>query len=121
MIVHQSQFQLMSVLPLPDLADMVLVSAYEASEALTAARSRKALKSKYFQLMTDLEDNGWSVSYSTIEIRSPSHFDPNTVKSLSNFFSLPKKEAKQILTDLLKIAISCSYHILMQDFAIAGL
>lgn len=68
-----------------------LTVPYDSPEALTAARSRKALKSKYIQFMTDLEDNGWSVSYSTIEIGSPNHFDPNTVKSISNFFSLPKK------------------------------
>ena len=82
-------------------------------EALAAARSRKANKASYMylELMADLEESGWSVSYSTLEIGSLGHFDLKALRTLLDVFPLSKQEAKQVLTNLSRIAISCSYHI----------
>ena len=78
---------------------------FNSPEALAAARSRKPLKSNYLRLVTDLEAKGWSVSYFTLEI------EPNATKTLSDAFLLSKQEAKQLLMNLSRIAVSCSYHI----------
>ena len=95
----------------PEVTFLELTVPFNSPEALAAARSRKSLKSNYLQLVTDLEDSGWSASYFTLEIVSLGHFEPNAIRTLSDVFHLSKQEAKQVLMNLSRITISCSYHI----------
>ena len=88
-----------------------LTVPFNSLEALAAARSRKSLKSSYLQLKLDLENSGWSVSYSTLEIGSLGHYEPRAIKTLSDIFDLSKKEAKHTLCGLSRTAATCSYHI----------
>ena len=77
-------------------------------EALQAARSRKSEKPRYFQLVSDLEDRGLSVSFQTLKIGSLGRITPYAVKCLTSTFSLSKQH---VLSKLSKISIACSYHI----------
>ena len=95
----------------PNITLFELTVPFNSLEALSAARSRKSLKSRYLQLVTDLEDKGWLVSYYTIEIGSLGHYDKSAIRTLLDAFPLSKNEAKQVLFSLSKIAVSCSYHI----------
>ena len=95
----------------PEITLLELTVPSNSLKALAAAKSRKSLKSNYLQLMTDLEGDGWSVSYFTLEIGSLGHFELTSIRTLADIFLLPKKEAKQLLMNLSKIAVSCSYHI----------
>ena len=61
--------------------------------------------------MTDLEDRGFSVSYSTLVIGALGHFDSIAIRTLSDAFALYKQEAKQVMMNLARIAVSCSYYI----------
>ena len=93
----------------PNITLFELTVPFNSPEALSAARS--SLKSSYLQLITDLEDRGWSVSYFTLEIGSLGHFDQAAIRTLSDAFHFSKNEAKQVLKSLSKIVVSCSYHI----------
>ena len=50
--------------------------------------------------MADLEENGWSVFYSRLEIGSLGHFDMKVFRTLLDIFPLSKQDAKQVLTNL---------------------
>ena len=93
----------------PNITLFELTIPFNLPEALSAARSRKSLKSSYLQLIS--EDRGWSVSYFTLEIGSLGHFHQAAIRTLSDAFQFPKHEAKQVLKGLSKIVVSCSYHI----------
>ena len=93
----------------PNITLFELTVPFNSPEALSAARP--SLKSSYLQLITDLEDRGWSVSYFTLEIGSLGHFDQAAIRTLSDAFHFSKNEAKQVLKSLSKIVVSCSYHI----------
>ena len=104
-----------------DVKFLELTVPFNSTEVLAAARSRKALKSSYLQLVTDLEDRGFLVSSFTLEIRALGHFDPIAIRTLSDVFTLSKQEAKQVMMNL-RIAVSCSYYIiLMPDFLAVGM
>ena len=67
-----------------DVKFLELTVPFNSPEALAAARSRKA---RYLQLVTDLEDRGFSVSYFTLEIGALSHFDSIAIRTLSDVFT----------------------------------
>ena len=76
-------------------------------EALLAAKQRKTNKPAYIQLISDLEDRSFSVSYATLEIASLGHYHQEA--EISKTFNQSKRSSKQILQKLSRIAIACSY------------
>ena len=90
----------------PNITLFELTGPFNSPEALSAARSRKSLKSSYLQLITDLEDR---VSYFTLEIGSLGNFDQAAIRTLSDAFHFSKNEAKQVLKSWSKIVVSCTF------------
>ena len=65
----------------------------------------------YIEMVGDLESQGYSVSYNTIEIGSLGHYTNLPLKALCNFASelLTKSECSKLLNSVAKISISCSH------------
>ena len=73
---------------------------------LSAARNCK--EDRYGSLLTDLQQDGFSVNLVTIEVGCLDHFMPETVSKLSNVCHLPKNTIRFILQQVARVAISCS-------------
>ena len=82
----------------------------------SAAQTRKANKSKYLGIVSDLNRPGWNAKYGTIEIGTQGHYNPTAPATLKHIhlwiFSLDWKE-NLILTVVGKFAINCSQAIFL--------
>ena len=74
-----------------------------------AAKTRK--EDRYGLLLSDLQHAGYSVDLVTVEVGCLGHLMPETVTALSPVCHLPKKSINQILQQVARVAISCSYRI----------
>ena len=90
-----------------------LTVPFNSRDALQAASLRKSNKQSYMylQLLSDLEERGFSAQYHTLEIGSSGHYEQCALNSIKRSFNLTKQECKKLLLKLSQTAISCSYHI----------
>ena len=51
--------------------------------AMAAARNRKANKLEYLHLLSEIRRKGWEANYSTIKIGALSHYNPDSLSTLS--------------------------------------
>lgn len=83
-------------------------------EAISAAQIRKANKSEYLGIVSDLNRLGWNAKYGTIEIGTLGHYNPTAPATLKDVLPwISSLDWKEILTVAGKIAINCSQAILL--------